>query len=74
MVSGTAKRRPLDWFGAFDIPYLPVSTAVGKLGGNAHGLLGWLMLLLVAAHIGAALYHQFFLRDGRMARMMPARA
>jgi cytochrome b561 len=72
MVSGTDKRRPLDWFGAFDIPYLPVSTATGDIGHNAHGLLGWLMLALVVLHIGAALRHHLILRDGILARMIPA--
>ena len=72
MVSGTAKRRPLDWFGLFDIPYLPVSKAVGDIGHDAHGLLGWLMLALVALHIGAALRHHLILRDGVLARMIPA--
>lgn len=71
MVSGTEKRRPLEWFGAFDIPYLPVSSAVGDAGANAHGLLGWLMLLLVMLHVAAALFHQFVQRDRLIARMMP---
>ena len=73
MVSGTEKRRPLDWFGAFDIPYLPVSTTVGGVGHEAHELLGWVMLALVAIHVGAALYHHFILRDGVLGRMLAAR-
>lgn len=71
MVSGTAKRRPLDWFGLFDIPYLPVSKAAGSFGGDAHGLLGWLMLALVALHIAAALRHHLVLRDTVLLRMTP---
>ncbi|WP_085808660.1 cytochrome b [Sphingomonas sp. TZW2008] len=72
MVSGTEKRRPLDWFGTFDIPYLPVSTATGSAAHEAHELLGWLMLALVVLHIAAALRHHLILRDDVLARMAPA--
>ena len=71
MVSGTDKRRPLDWFGVFDIPYLPVSKAAGGFGHNAHGLLGWLMLALVVLHVAAALRHHLILRDSVLGRMAP---
>ncbi|MEG3163018.1 cytochrome b [Sphingomonas sp. PB2P19] len=71
MVSGTDKRRPLDWFGLFDIPYLPVSKAAGGFGHEAHGVLGWLMLALVVLHVAAALRHHLILRDTVLARMAP---
>lgn len=35
----------------------------------AHGLTGRPLLILLAAHIGAALYHQFIRRDRLLARM-----
>jgi len=72
MVSGTAKRRPLEFFGLFDLPYLPVGQAVGGAARNAHGLLGWVMLALIALHVAAALRHHFLLRDTVLARMVPA--
>lgn len=72
MVSGSAKRRPLEWFGAFDIPYLPASVEAGQGAHNAHGLLGWIMLALVVLHIAAALRHHFIQRDAVLARMIPA--
>jgi cytochrome b561 len=34
-----------------------------------HGVMSRVLLALLAAHIGAALYHQFIRRDGVMARM-----
>lgn len=71
MVSGTAKPRPFIWFGLFDIPLLPVSTAVGDVAHVTHELLGYLMALLVAIHIAAALRHHFLLRDSVLARMIP---
>lgn len=70
MVSG-GKRRPLEWFGLFDIPYLPVSDAVAAAGNTAHGVFGWAMIALVALHVAAALRHHFLLRDNVLARMTP---
>lgn len=74
MVSSPDRKRPLDWFGVFDIPFLPVSRATAHFGGDAHGLLGWSMLALVALHFAAALRHQFVLRDNLVARMLPRAA
>lgn len=34
-----------------------------------HGIGGRLLMALIAAHVGAALYHQFVLRDGLMRRI-----
>ena len=71
MVSGPEGRRPLTWFGAFDIPYLPVSTGTADVGHSAHGVLGWLMAALVLLHIAAVLRHHLLLRDNVLARMLP---
>lgn len=71
-VSGAATRRPLTWFGLFDIPYLPVSRAVGGIAKEAHEIMGFTMLALVVIHIAAALWHHFRLRDTVLARMLPA--
>ena len=71
MVSGAEKRRPLNWFGAFDIPYLPVGRAAGAVGHDAHSVLGWLMIALVVLHIAAALRHHVLLRDRTLVRMAP---
>lgn len=74
MSSATEERRPLTWFGLFDIPYLPL--APSPIGGNAHNahvLLGWLALAMVLLHAGAALRHHFVLRDRVLSRMLPRR-
>jgi cytochrome b561 len=34
-----------------------------------HQRLAWAMMILVVVHLGAALYHQFILRDGLLSRM-----
>lgn len=71
MSSAGPVRRPLTWFGLFDIPYLPVDKAVGDTAHATHETMGWVMIALVALHIGGALYHQFAMRDRLIARMMP---
>ncbi|MCL4274048.1 MAG: cytochrome b/b6 domain-containing protein [Anaerolineales bacterium] len=54
-VFGGAQPYPPDFF-----EYIP-------RGG--HGLISWLLLLLVALHFGAAMYHQFIKKDNLLARM-----
>lgn len=73
LVSGS-RRGSLNWFGLFDIPYLPITPGAAGAGHSAHGVLGWLMLALVAVHVAAALRHHFVLRDNVLARMAPALA
>lgn len=56
---------------------LPVSGAVAWFGGvtaagAAHQLFKMLALLLIALHVLAALYHQYVVKDGLIARMMRA--
>jgi cytochrome b561 len=36
---------------------------------QAHAALACLLVILIAAHVGAALYHQFVVKDGLLARM-----
>ncbi|MDE0877613.1 MAG: cytochrome b [Sphingomonas bacterium] len=69
MVSGG--KRPIGFYWLANFPKLPVSQALGGVGHEAHGVLGWLMLALVILHVGAALRHHVILRDGVLARMWP---
>lgn len=71
MVSGAEVRRPLDWFGLFPIPYLPVSRAAGGVGHEVHELLGYAAAALVVLHVLAALYHHLIARDSTLVRMLP---
>ncbi len=70
-MSSGATRRPLDWFGLFPIPYLPVSPAAAGAGHEVHEIVGIGMAVLVALHVGAALRHHLLLRDGVLGRMLP---
>lgn len=56
---------------------MPVSGALAWFGGleaagEAHEAMKPLMLLLVAVHVLAAFWHQFWLKDGLLARMKRA--
>ena len=74
LASGSSERRPLNWFGLFDIPYLPIGPGpLGEAAHEAHELLGWLTLAMVVLHVAAALRHHFVLRDRVLSRMLPDR-
>lgn len=42
-----------------------------EAAGEAHEVLTTVLLMLVGLHIAGALYHQFVLRDGTTAWMLP---
>ncbi len=57
----------------FDLPRLPVpqTESFYELAGTMHGAGGWVILILLALHAGAALKHHFVDRDGVLQRMIP---
>jgi len=63
---------PLTWFGLFDWPKLAVTkgSAIANAAHQFHGAGGWVMLVLVAGHIGAALRHHFLLKNDVLRRML----
>lgn len=65
-----ARGRTVTVFGGLPLP-APFAVPGGRAWGEAHEVLASLMLLLVAAHALAALWHQFVLRDGALWRMLP---
>ena len=72
MVSASTHPRPLSWFGAFDVPLLPVVHAAGSPASTTHAVLGYLFAALVVLHILGALRHQIVLRDSVLGRMIPS--
>jgi cytochrome b561 len=67
----SAGSRPLEWFGLFAWPKLPVSEALAGWAHDAHGLLAFATLGLAVLHAAGALKHHFFDRDDVLARMLP---
>jgi cytochrome b561 len=61
-------------FSAVPLPMLPTE---GSLLANAigkwHGTMEWTLLLVIGAHVAAAMAHTFIFRDRIMQRMLPER-
>ncbi len=66
----TASGQGIDVFGWFEIPSLfPPSKGREEITGSIHKYLSYGTGILVLAHVGAALKHQFIDRDGTLRRM-----
>ncbi len=65
--------RATSFFGLFEVPLLITpDKATGRFFHDLHTDILWpLLLLLTAAHVGGALYHQFVLKDRLLSRMRP---
>jgi len=69
---------PTIWFGIIEIPHLPGlqgfadQHAVEHQLHEIHEWLGYLMMGLLAIHVGAALKHHYWDRDDVLTRMLPA--
>ncbi|MGY0633856.1 cytochrome b [Luteimonas sp. A478] len=68
----SASGYPLQWFKLFNLPAIAGrDMELAELAKQVHVAGFWLLLLLVAAHAGAALYHHFIQRDDTLRRMLP---
>lgn len=67
----SAGPRPLEWFGLFDWPKLPVDKSTGEIAHEAHIILALTTVGLVVLHVAGALKHHFVDRDDVLARMLP---
>lgn len=65
-----ARGRPVQVFGGWLVSP-PFAIPGGRLWGEAHEVLASLLLAAVAAHVAAALWHHFVLRDRSLVRMLP---
>ncbi len=65
-----ARGRAISFFGMFELPQSEFRDFdLAREAQFYHESLQYVLYVLVAAHIGAALYHQFVIRDGLMNRM-----
>ncbi|NCU12023.1 MAG: cytochrome b [Sphingomonadaceae bacterium] len=64
---------PVDMFGLFGMPALPVEHGKEPAGlfGELHETTAKLMFVLFVLHVGAALKHRFIDRDATLRRMVP---
>jgi cytochrome b561 len=71
-VSGHTPGPTISLVGGVNIPKIPgISEQLGELAGEAHSLAAWLLIILIALHVGAALKHQFLDRNRAAGRMPP---
>ncbi|MGI9424687.1 MAG: cytochrome b [Hyphomicrobiaceae bacterium] len=64
----------LDVFGVVKLPALAApNKAMAEQLFDLHDVLGKVLLIIIAIHFVAALFHHFVLRDGVLRRMWPAR-
>jgi cytochrome b561 len=63
---------PIEWLDALGLPTLvPRSDQLAEVAKNIHYSGSLVLAALVALHVGAALYHGMFRRDGVFSRMWP---
>lgn len=72
MSSAAPKRYPMNFFGLFDIPYLPVAQvkAMAGLWHETHEILGFVTIAIVVLHVAAALKHHLIDKDDVLVRIM----
>jgi cytochrome b561 len=60
------------FFGLFELPaIIGRNEALATQLFTLHRWVGWIVILLVLTHVGAALYHHFIRRDAVLKRMLP---
>lgn len=68
----SAGGHPISFYGLFTVPPLVEKNAdLGKLLGTMHWAIGWTIVALLCAHVGAALLHHFYYKDNILKRMLP---
>jgi len=66
---------PIVLFGQIPLPdFVGADKALAATIKPLHELSAWFLIALAALHVGAALKHQWFDRDGLLLRMLPRRA
>jgi cytochrome b561 len=61
---------PVTLFGSFALPAIaPVNSGLYGLLRNAHSVVAYVLVVMIAAHVSAVLLHTLTLRDGMLRRM-----
>lgn len=69
----SAEAKPIPFFGAQLPPLVGEDAAIAERVEEWHELGGTIGYVLIGIHAAAALLHHYLLRDGILARMLPAR-
>lgn len=73
MMSTSQTVVPIDMFGWFGVPPLPLPRALADFFQRSHHRLGWLMLATLGLHVLAVAKHLIFDRENLLPRIMPWR-
>jgi cytochrome b561 len=72
-VGSAAGGRPLPWFGLLALPRLVAKDRVlAATANSAHSLFAWAIGFVLAAHLGAVVWHTAIKRDSVLTRMWPS--
>ena len=71
IVSTSPINVPTMFWGVIPWPHLPLSGGLHETVEEAHELLAWTALALIALHVAGALRHQLLVKDGLLRRMAP---
>ena len=72
-IGSTAGGRPVSWFGLFELPKLVgKDESVAAAWGWAHLVFAWILAFVLAAHLGAVVWHAAIRRDAVLTRMWPS--
>jgi cytochrome b561 len=71
-ILSSAADRPIPFFGLFEFPRLVApDKALAGVAEEAHVVGAWILIVVIAAHVLAALWHRWVKKDDVMARMAP---
>lgn len=71
-VNASAANFPVSVFGVFTLPPIaPTDPELAALAIRAHVAMSWVLIALVAVHVGAAIKHHAVDRDPTLTRMLP---
>lgn len=66
---------PVVWFGVLPLPdFIGADKALAETLKGLHRVAAWTLLVLILAHVAAALKHHFIDKDALLARMKPGRS
>lgn len=74
-VMSSYAHRPINMYGLFELPMLPFEKNIdmAKAVFEAHEILAWTLVVLIAIHLGGALRHHFIQKDIVLRRMLLGR-
>jgi cytochrome b561 len=72
-VASTAGGRAVAWFGLFELPRLVAKDrSLAVAASWAHLVFAWILAFVLAAHLGAVVWHAAIKRDSVLTRMWPS--